>query len=438
MQAQIPKSGRLAAEEAKTEILEQLEGAHMCFVTAGMGGGTGTGAAPIVAELAREQGILTVGVVTKPFHFEGDARYQMASEGVEELRSRVHTLVVLPNQNLFKVTNDATPIGEIFQRANQVLYKGIKSITDLMVNSGLINLDFADVKAILSMEGTAIMGTGEAEGEKRAQVAANEAMDNQLLEDVRLEKAHGVLINVIGGNDMTLLDLQDATETIRANIDGSAKIIVGSVLDPEYDNKIKVTLIATGLTSADEQAGKQAYEDAVEMDVVPEPVEDETEVFEQEFAVPDEAPQFISEAWAEEPREEDGPVYAEVAEITEPQPQLESSVQANGHDADGPFQSRRYVAPKAQLPTIDGLSGDYTGSHESGKAWDGPADDQGDRHQGRRTLKSVLGRMSSVSPLKPRPNVQVDPLLTASRSRDPELEEQDPREIPAFIRRQAN
>ena len=262
-----PQIGRDSAEEARAEISEQLEGCHMCFVTAGMGGGTGTGAAPIVAEIAREMDVLTVGVVTKPFHFEGSNRFEIATKGVEDLRKNVHTLVVLPNQNLFKVTNDSTPIGEIFQRANQVLYKGIKSITDLMVLPGLINLDFADVKAILSMEGAAIMGTGEAEGEKRAKVAAANAMDNQLLEDIRLSDAQGVLINVIGGNDMTLLDLQDATETIRENVVREAKIIVGSVLDPEFDSRIKVTLIATGLGSGDEmmEAPEVETEDIIEV-----------------------------------------------------------------------------------------------------------------------------------------------------------------------------
>ena len=435
-----PEIGKESAAEARAEISEQLEGAHMCFVTAGMGGGTGTGAAPVVAELAREMGVLTVGVVTKPFHFEGDNRIRIADVGVEELRSRVHTLVVLPNQNLFKVTNDSTPIGEIFQRANQVLYRGIKSITDLMVKPGLINLDFADVKAILSMEGTAIMGTGEAEGEKRARVAATDAMDNQLLEDVRLADAKGILINVIGGNDMTLLDLQDATETIRENINDDAKIIVGSVLDPDYDNVVKVTLIATGLGSSEESEGFPALDR--ETDSIPENVPDATEPpsddYEPLFADPDPDSRFEPESWPQD--YEDGRPRAAplAAESTLGDIALEHGNQADNHDS-GAARRHQYVVPRASFPISASQGSEPSRSDAAfGTAAVG-RNSESERQPERMSLRSMFGRRKAGDPSGPENHPHSEPRLTAERAADPfRHEEEDQRHIPAFIRRQAN
>lgn len=426
-----PEIGKESAAEAKAEISEQLEGAHMCFVTAGMGGGTGTGAAPVVAELAREMGVLTVGVVTKPFHFEGDNRIRIADEGVEELRCRVHTLVVLPNQNLFKVTNDSTPIGEIFQRANQVLYRGIKSITDLMVKPGLINLDFADVKAILSMEGTAIMGTGEAEGEKRARVAATDAMDNQLLEDVRLADARGILINVIGGNDMTLLDLQDATETIRDNINDEAKIIVGSVLDSEFDNVIKVTLIATGLGSVEGSSEFPAVDR--ESESVPESVEPPADDYEPLFADPDPESRFEPESWPQD--YEDGRPRAAplAAEGTADNIVMEHGNQA-GDRENGAARRHQYVVPRASFPAAAAQ-----GSEPSGSDAQFGANGDSERPPERMSLRSMFGRRKAGDPSGAEDHPHSEPRLTAERAADPfRHEEEDQRHIPAFIRRQAN
>ena len=427
-----PEVGRDSAEEAKDEIAEQLEGAHMCFVTAGMGGGTGTGAAPVVAELAKDMGILTVGVVTKPFHFEGDNRIRVAVQGVEELRHKVHTLVVLPNQNLFKVTNDSTPIGEIFQRANQVLYRGIRSITDLMINPGLINLDFADVKAILSMEGTAIMGTGEAEGEKRARVAATNAMDNQLLEDVKLADATGVLINVIGGNDMTLLDLQDATETIRENINERAKIIVGSVLDPEFDNIIKVTLIATGLGPSDEHSSLTAA--VSEPEIVPESSETETDDFELQFADPDPGTRFEPASWPQD--FEDGRHHATpmVAEDTMSQLAMTDESESSVEGSSGEVRRHQYVVPRVSVPSSGMQEVDMSQMDDG--AVDGSAAPE--KQQERRLLRSVLGRMTNATTPKPEVSQQTEPRLTVDRMADSLGSDEEQRHIPAFIRRQAN
>ena len=430
-----PEVGRESAAEARAEISEQLEGAHMCFVTAGMGGGTGTGAAPVVAELAREMGVLTVGVVTKPFHFEGDNRIRIAAEGVEELRDKVHTLVVLPNQNLFKVTNDSTPIGEIFQRANQVLYRGIKSITDLMVKPGLINLDFADVKAILSMEGTAIMGTGEAEGENRARVAATSAMDNQLLEDVRLADSRGILINVIGGNDMTLLDLQDATETIRDNINDDAKIIVGSVLDPEYDNVIKVTLIATGLRSSEGNSDLPVVDR--EPESVPESAEPPADEYEPLFADPDPESRFEPESWPQD--YEDGRHQATplAAESTFGDVVMEHDNQADNRDA-GTARRHQYVVPRASFPATGAQGGE---SPKADSAFGGVAvgrNGESERPPERMSLKSMFGRRRGGNSSGSDDHPHTEPRLTGDRAAESFGHEEDQRHIPAFIRRQAN
>ena len=430
-----PEIGKESAAEARAEISEQLEGAHMCFVTAGMGGGTGTGAAPVVAELAREMGVLTVGVVTKPFHFEGDNRIRIADDGVEELRGRVHTLVVLPNQNLFKVTNDSTPIGEIFQRANQVLYRGIKSITDLMVKPGLINLDFADVKAILSMEGTAIMGTGEAEGEKRARVAATDAMDNQLLEDVRLADARGILINVIGGNDMTLLDLQDATETIRENINDDAKIIVGSVLDSDYDNVIKVTLIATGLGSADENADIPVVDR--ESESVQESVEPPADDYEPLFADPDPDSRFEPESWPQD--YEDGRPQAAplAAESTMGNIVMEHGNQGESRDS-GASRRHQYVVPRASFPASGPQGSESAKSDAASGAAAVGRNGEAERPHERMSLKSMFGRRKSGGPSGPEDQPHAEPRFSAERPADSFGHEEDQRHIPAFIRRQAN
>lgn len=242
-----PEVGAQSAEESIDEIREHLAGAHMVFITAGMGGGTGTGAAPVVARAARDMGILTVGVVTKPFHFEGTRRMKMADSGIDQLQDHVDTLIVIPNQNLFRIATEKTTFAEAFSMADQVLHSGVRGITDLMVMPGLINLDFADVRAVMNEMGKAMMGTGEAEGEKRAVEAAQAAISNPLLDDVSMKGATGVLINITGGYDMTLYEVDEAANEIRAEVDPDANIIVGSTFDENMEGSMRVSVVATGI-----------------------------------------------------------------------------------------------------------------------------------------------------------------------------------------------
>jgi cell division protein FtsZ len=249
-----PEIGRAAAEEVMEEIRDHLTGAHMCFVTAGMGGGTGTGAAPIIAQVARELGILTVGVVTKPFQFEGVRRMRVADAGILELQKSVDTLIVIPNQNLFRIANEKTTFADAFAMADQVLYSGVACITDLMVKEGLINLDFADVRAVMREMGKAMMGTGEATGERRAILAAEAAIANPLLDEVSMKGARGLLISITGGNDLTLYEVDEAASRIRQEVDEDANIILGATFDQNLDGMVRVSVVATGIDSAEMQA----------------------------------------------------------------------------------------------------------------------------------------------------------------------------------------
>jgi cell division protein FtsZ len=242
-----PEVGRAAAEEVIDEIRDHLSGAHMVFVTAGMGGGTGTGAAPVIAKVARDLGILTVGVVTKPFQFEGDRRMRYAEAGIVELQKYVDTLLVIPNQNLFRVANEKTTFADAFAMADQVLYSGVACITDLMVKEGLINLDFADVRAVMREMGKAMMGTGEASGEKRAITAAEAAISNPLIDDASMKGAKGLLISITGGKDLTLYEVDEAATRIREEVDKDANIIVGATFDESMEGIIRVSVVATGI-----------------------------------------------------------------------------------------------------------------------------------------------------------------------------------------------
>ena len=242
-----PEIGKAAAEETMAEIVDMLQGSHMAFVTAGMGGGTGTGAAPVIARAAREQGILTVGVITKPFDFEGGRRMRAAIAGIEELAKEVDTLIIIPNQNLFRIANAQTTFAEAFAMADEVLHSGVAGITDLMVKPGLINLDFADVKTVMNEMGKAMMGTGEAEGDKRATEAAEAAIANPLLEDVSMQGARGVLINITGGDDMTLYEVDEAANRIREEVDPECNIIIGSTFDDALSGSMRVSVVATGI-----------------------------------------------------------------------------------------------------------------------------------------------------------------------------------------------
>ena len=245
-----PEIGRAAAEEAAEELYRHLDGAHMVFITAGMGGGTGTGAAPVIARMARERNILTVGVVTKPFTFEGSRRARAADAGIEELQQFVDTLIVIPNQNLFRLANERTGWKEAFKMADNVLYMGVRGVTDLMVAPGLINLDFADIRTVMAEMGKAMMGTGEADGENRAIRAAEAAISNPLLEDTSMNGARGLLINITGGEDMTLFEVDQAANRIREEVDEGANIIFGSAIADELNGRIRVSVVATGIESA--------------------------------------------------------------------------------------------------------------------------------------------------------------------------------------------
>jgi cell division protein FtsZ len=248
-----PDVGRAAAEEVIDEIRDHLSGSHMVFVTAGMGGGTGTGAAPVIAKVAREHGILTVGVVTKPFHFEGQRRMRIADGGITELQKCVDTLLIIPNQNLFRVANEKTTFADAFAMADQVLYSGVACITDLMVKEGLINLDFADVRAVMREMGKAMMGTGEAEGDKRAITAAEAAISNPLIDDASMKGARGLLISITGGRDLKLYEVDEAATRIREEVDQDANIIVGATFDESLDGIIRVSVVATGIDQANVQ-----------------------------------------------------------------------------------------------------------------------------------------------------------------------------------------
>ncbi|MEZ5955366.1 MAG: cell division protein FtsZ [Hyphomonas sp.] len=299
-----PEIGEQAAEESYADILARLEGAHMAFIAAGMGGGTGTGAAPVIARAAKELGILTVAVVTKPFGFEGNRRMSVAEMGLDAIRSQVDTMIVVPNQNLFRIANDRTTFADAFRMADDVLYAGVRGITDLMVMPGLINLDFADVSAIMRGMGTAMMGMGEATGETRALDAARQAIDNPLLDEVSMKGAKGVLINITGGYDMTLFELDEAANEVRREVDADANIILGSAFDPELEGRIRVSVVAAGV-QAGFATGRPALPQAAATATVRQPIAPPVE--EPELAE-DAEPEFEAET------EQDVTVMADPAE----------------------------------------------------------------------------------------------------------------------------
>jgi cell division protein FtsZ len=257
-----PEVGRAAAEEALDEIAGYIDGANMVFITAGMGGGTGTGAAPVVARLAKERGILTVGVVTKPFQFEGAHRMRLAEQGLHDLQQFVDTLIVIPNQNLFRIANEKTTFADAFRMADEVLHSGVRGVTDLMIMPGLINLDFADIRTVMREMGKAMMGTGEAEGPKRAVEAAEAAISNPLLDDVSMKGARGVLINITGGYDMTLFEADEAATRIREEVDPDANIIFGATFNAALEGKMRVSVVATGIDMGSDRADHKPITDA--------------------------------------------------------------------------------------------------------------------------------------------------------------------------------
>ncbi|HWL57170.1 MAG TPA: cell division protein FtsZ [Paracoccus sp. (in: a-proteobacteria)] len=332
-----PSIGAKAAEETIEDIVDHLMGAHMCFITAGMGGGTGTGAAPIIAQAAREMGILTVGVVTKPFQFEGTKRMRQAEDGVEALQKVVDTLIIIPNQNLFRLANEKTTFTEAFAMADDVLYQGVKGVTDLMVRPGLINLDFADVRAVMDEMGKAMMGTGEASGENRAVQAAEKAIANPLLDEISLNGAKGVLINITGGYDLTLFEMDEAAEKIREKVDADANIIVGSTMDPSMEGTIRVSVVATGIdaTTAEIPAPRRGMKEPLTQNP---PVSQR--VVEEEVPARRSAPMVEAR---------------EAAPVATPQPRSQQPAAARYEDEDMP---RPAYQPETRQPQPDALNAD--------------------------------------------------------------------------------
>ncbi len=371
-----PKVGEAAAEEALERIDEMLAGCHMAFVTAGMGGGTGTGAAPVIARRAREKGILTVGVVTKPFQFEGGRRMNIAEAGIKELAENVDTLIIIPNQNLFRVANERTTFADAFNMADEVLHSGVRGITDLMVMPGLINLDFADVRTVMSEMGKAMMGTGEADGESRASEAAAAAISNPLLEEASLRGAKGVIINVTGGMDMTLFEVDEAVNMVREQVDQDALIVFGSAFNQDLEGKLRVSVVATGIEGTGgaglpvpEPIREKAPEPVIEQESVEEvaaPV-DVAEPEEAEVSVADALSaiqqEMASEAEAVEEEDLSIPTLAEentevsqaaVEETVAEEPDLEQrAIDAQGSDlfvADAPMMPKESLSIPSQMP----------------------------------------------------------------------------------------
>ena len=433
--------GAAAAEESIEQIVDHLAGAHMCFITAGMGGGTGTGAAPIIAQAARELGVLTVGVVTKPFQFEGVKRMRQAEAGVEALQKMVDTLIIIPNQNLFRLANEKTTFTEAFSMADDVLYQGVKGVTDLMVRPGLINLDFADVRAVMDEMGKAMMGTGEAEGEDRAKQAAEKAIANPLLDEISLRGARGVLINITGGYDLTLFELDEAANRIREEVDPDANIIVGSTLDPDISGVMRVSVVATGIDVSENTADIPVPTRAAPAFTPAAPVAEE--VADTEPAVTAEEPGLFdaSPAAAEEVK----PMFAPASEFQptaadEPAPAYQPEVAEDATVA--------FVAPKAPVPgapSEDAMARLRTAVQNTGvaRAPEQVEEEPAESERPRFGIGSLINRMSGGSESAPKAQsaVRSQPAMSAPAPVAEEGErsqEQEKIEIPAFLRRQAN
>ena len=433
--------GAAAAEESIEQIVDHLAGAHMCFITAGMGGGTGTGAAPIIAQAAREMGVLTVGVVTKPFQFEGAKRMRQAEAGVEALQKMVDTLIIIPNQNLFRLANEKTTFTEAFSMADDVLYQGVKGVTDLMVRPGLINLDCADVRAVMDEMGKAMMGTGEAEGEDRAKQAAEKAIANPLLDEISLRGARGVLINITGGYDLTLFELDEAANRIREEVDPDANIIVGSTLDPDISGVMRVSVVATGIDVSEKAADIPVPTRAATAFAAAAPVVEE--VLEAEPAAAEEPGLFDASPVAA--AEEAKPMFAHASEFQPtvadvPAPAYQPEVAEDASEA--------FVAPKAPAPgtpSEDAMARLRTAVQNTGVARtpEQVEEEPAESERPRFGIGSLINRMSggSESAPKAQPAVRSQPAMSAPAPAAEEGErsqEQEKIEIPAFLRRQAN
>ncbi len=444
--------GAAAAEESIEQIVDHLAGAHMCFITAGMGGGTGTGAAPIIAQAARELGVLTVGVVTKPFQFEGAKRMKQAEAGIEALQKVVDTLIIIPNQNLFRLANENTTFTEAFALADDVLYQGVKGVTDLMVRPGLINLDFADVRAVMDEMGKAMMGTGEAEGENRAIQAAEKAIANPLLDEISLEGARGVLINITGGYDLTLFELDEAANKIREKVDPEANIIVGSTLDTSMEGRMRVSVVATGIDAAVSNAATPlprrsmasplaqsvsaeapAPQSVAEAPAVAATVAEERTLFEDM-----DVPRAQPEPAAFQPRAEPAPRSAAVADDLPPPAYTPRPAPALS-------EADTFVAPRPSAPgtpSAEAMARLQAAVNRAPKPQEqrrpvaaAPAEAEKSRFG----INSLINRMTGAqAEVTGQQSSRHQPQVTALRQEPEANEDQDRIEIPAFLRRQAN
>jgi len=460
--------GAAAAEESIEQIVDHLAGAHMCFITAGMGGGTGTGAAPIIAQAARELGVLTVGVVTKPFQFEGAKRMRQAEDGVDSLQKMVDTLIIIPNQNLFRLANEKTTFTEAFSMADDVLYQGVKGVTDLMVRPGLINLDFADVRAVMDEMGKAMMGTGEDAGEDRAIQAAEKAIANPLLDEISLKGAKGVLINITGGHDLTLFELDEAANRIREEVDADANIIVGSTLDTSMEGTMRVSVVATGIDATDmshdipvprrslaeplkpaEVQEEAPVEQEAPAQVAASTVEEQPSMFNdldaQRAAAEDQMEDIFDEAPAAETQDDlPPPAYTPSVEQFDPAARAEE---------DNDAQLDAFVAPKAPAPGTPSPEAMARLQHAVSKApGQRPAqtqpttqaeqsDEGSQQERSRFGINSLINRMTGHSheaESAPRPARQQPTMQAPQPQQSAQDEEDEQIEIPAFLRRQAN
>jgi cell division protein FtsZ len=428
-----PEIGRAAAEEALEQVERALEGSHMCFIAAGMGGGTGTGAAPVIAKAARDRGILTVGVVTKPFSFEGSRRMKAAEAGIAELQKHVDTLIVIPNQNLFLIANPSTTFKEAFAMADEVLQQGVRGITDLMVMPGLINLDFADVRTVMSEMGKAMMGTGESDGENRAIEAAEKAIANPLLDGVSMKGAKGVIVSITGGEDMRLMEVDEAASHIKELVDPDANIIWGSAFNPDLEGKIRVSVVATGIEAdaASEPRPAQVFS------FPPARKAEETKAEPVAAAAPIAAPEPVAEevAVAEEAPLELSDVTEDAAtEATAVEPEAEAPVTLTPPTADAASDElvlggeEMFAEPVASNP-LPPVAEEPSG-HALRRGWLSSAEDEAPAAEPERPAPKIapLGgtlfeRMSNIA---------------RGAAKADETDASDPLDIPRFLNRQNN
>ncbi|MEP1697027.1 MAG: cell division protein FtsZ [Paracoccaceae bacterium] len=444
-----PSVGAAAAEETIEEIVDHLAGAHMCFITAGMGGGTGTGAAPIIAQAARELGVLTVGVVTKPFQFEGAKRMTQAEDGVEALQKMVDTLIIIPNQNLFRLANEKTTFTEAFSMADDVLYQGVKGVTDLMVRPGLINLDFADVRAVMDEMGKAMMGTGEADGEDRAVQAAEKAIANPLLDEISLKGAKGVLVNITGGHDLTLFELDEAANRIREEVDTDANIIVGSTMDEDMSGKMRVSVVATGIDAV----AKQAH--IPERRTIAEPLAQDAPAYAPVAAPAQEQVYAEQVPTHEEPSLFEGlePAAAQAALPDDglPPPAYQPQPDAPAAEEPGFASARPAGTPTAEaLARLERVTGRAPGSMTNrvpgearytgpaARPVESPAPQAEQDGRPRFGINTLINRMSGSAGEPHGQPARQQPTMSQPRAQAEPAEDHERIEIPAFLRRQAN